>query len=145
MKKHIINEFFRSYKLDLSEFRENPPVVTTLCEAVLLPDGEWECELIIDNDEITLSSKEIKAIKKVIYPLFYTDLKRNGIPNFHWKGEKRNPLLQYKVGDGVKYNGEDCIVIYILPEVGKCGVRNPNGRLINDVKFQEIEASLLKK
>lgn len=144
MKKRVVDEFYRSYKLDISEFRENPPVVTVLCEAVPMDGGEWECELIVEN-EVTLSSKELKAIKKVVHPLFYTDLTRSGIRNFHWKGEKRNPLLQYKVGDEVKYNGENCIVIYVLPEVGKCGVKNQSGRLINDVKFQEIEASLLKR
>ncbi len=144
MKDQILRSFIRTYKLDLSEFREDFPVIQVTCEAIS-KNGNWECDLIIDTDEVSLSPKELKAIKKTVQPLFYSDLKSSNITDYHWRGEKKNPLLQVKAGDSVKYNGEVCVVAYVLPEREKCGLKSPSGRLLNNITFQELEANLLKK
>lgn len=136
--------FVRSYKLDLSEFREDTPVIKVICEATSIA-GEWECDFCVDNDEVVLTPKELKAVKKIIQPTFYSDLKECNMTGYHWKGEKKNPLLQVRTGDEVKYNGERCIVVYVLPEREKCGLKNPSGKLLNNITFQEIEARLLKR
>ena len=136
--------FARTYRLDLSEFREDLPVIRVICEAIP-KNGEWECDFVVDNDEVSLTHKELKAIKKSVQLSFYSDLKEHNLSDYHWKGEKKSPLLQLKTGDEVKYNGENCIIVYVLPEKEKCGLKNPSGKLLNNVTFQEIEANLLKR
>ena len=63
-----------------------------------------------------------------------------------WEGEKkRHLLLQFKAGDTVKYSGENHEIVYVIPETEKCGIKNREGKLLNNIKFSEIQGTLLKK
>lgn len=92
-----------------------------------------------------LHPRELKAVKKTLKPIFFKELEDKGITDYHWQGDKESSLLQYNIGDPVKYNGEDCIIVYILPEKEKCGLKSNSGRLLNNVCFSEIGEELLKK
>ena len=130
-----------NYTLDISEFREEGSPIHVTCRADKVKD-RWECFLDLEDD---LHPREIKAIKKVLKPLFFKELEEKGITNYHWVGDKESPLLQFNIGDPIKYNGEECIVVYILPDKEKCGLKSSSGRLLNNVCFSEIAEDLLKK
>ena len=135
------------YALDLSEFRDDESVIHVQCKGEKRFDGSWLCSFeVIDSD--TASPKELKAIKKVVQPLFKADMleANNNVFELEWEGEKkRHPLLQFQAGDTVKYSGENHEVVYVIPESEKCGIRTKEGRLLNNVKFSEIQGVLLKK
>ena len=135
------------YALDLSEFRDDESVIHVQCKGEKRFDGSWLCSFeVIDSD--TASPKELKAIKKVVQPLFKADMleANNNVFELEWDGEKkRHPLLQFQAGDTVKYSGENHEVVYVIPESEKCGIRTKEGRLLNNVKFSEIQGVLLKK
>lgn len=140
--------FEETYTFDLSEFREEEPVVRIRCRGDRRPDGIWLCSFEVVGSEIGLSSKESRAIRKVVCPLFQSDMQETHSEHveMEWEGEKkRHPLLQFQAGDTVKYSGENHEVVYVIPESEKCGIRTKEGKLLNNVKFSEIQGVLLKK
>ena len=139
--------FEASYAFDLTEFREEDPIVRVRCRGDKRFDGSWLCSFEVLN-ETSLTPREAKAIKKAVHPLFESDMKEAHTEevNLEWEGEKkRHPLLQFKAGDTVKYSGENHEVVYVIPETEKCGIKNKEGKLLNNIKFSEIQGVLLKK
>ena len=140
--------FEETYIFDLNEFRDEDPIVRVQCRGDRRFDGSWLCSFEVIDSENPPNSKELKALKKVIMPLFQSDLQenRNEVADIEWEGEKkRHPLLQFQAGDTVKYSGENHEVVYVIPENEKCGIRTKEGKLLNNVKFSEIQGVLLKK
>lgn len=139
--------FEAAYAFDMSEFGSECPVIRIKCRSDKKPNGVWICSFETTN-EIPLTPREIKAIKKAVHPLFEGDFKEAyaDVNNLEWEGEKkRHPLLQFKAGDVVKYSGENHEVIYVIPETEKCGIKNKEGKLLNNIKFSEIQGVLLKR
>jgi len=135
------------YAFDLSEFGDEDPIIRIKCRGDKRFDGSWLCSFEPINVDNQLVGKELRAIKKAVYPLFQNDIRDNyGSDSIEWEGEKkRHPLLQFKAGDTVKYSGENHEVVYVIPETEKCGIKTKEGKLLNNIKFSEIQGVLLKK
>lgn len=131
----------KTYTIDLSEYGVEERVRVT-CFAVD-KDAEWECVLELDLDDYSLSKAEVKAIRLALREQFEQDMQRAyGVTQFHWKGDRKSPLLNLKKGDRLTFIGGEGEVLYVVPD--KFGIKTPDGRVLN-FSFKSLEHFLFKK
>jgi len=123
----------KAFTFDISSFRETAEPIHVECSVTKQPPYECSVEIL---DEV--SAREAKAVKKAAKVSFAKELADYGITEYHWKGERVSPLLQLKPGDKVTHEGEECEVVYIIPQNEKCGIKRPTGQLLNNIGFSEL-------
>jgi hypothetical protein len=134
----------KTYTFDISEFQAEVPIGHAKCKAEE-GEGEWLCDLEFDIDLSEFSSGEVRSIRQTLREQFEGDLKREfGATLFHWKGDRRSPLLRLKKGDRVSFKDGEGEVVYVIPEAQKYGIKTTDGRVLN-FNLKSLEHFLFKK